>query len=306
MDQSTYPSFTLVFIVIALVIIFAFAIYSIRKVRRNKLQLKLRLEKAEQVKRDEVVDRRLHAAEDEPILKWLEGFEDIPKDDLERLSSYPDLPKHFREKWGDAVDDAKRDIEDARLTLTSQAEEQQRVDQANKALIAIMNESDEVAQFTALYMFIEESGLMPNVDEEHSDWAFGRIEMQEEQMQKLLLERAQAGDQQSFKVLFEIANDKWDDHEYPSDWDELVAKMVKNPSSYHFGEQFETLRQEMDRGGLRLLASEALSEKSLLKAKYVLAIVNKVNNSRYSWRDEVGEVRLAQLADMVNEAWNAQ
>lgn len=304
MDQSTHLGTLLASIVIAIIVVVVVVSF-IRKVHRSKRQEAAKLAEVEQTKQANADDLRKHENEDRPVTKWLEGLERIPKDDLEKLSSYPQPPDNFRDRWEDAVDEGERLIEDARTALQKQVEEQQRIDKANQTIRSIKDESDEVAQFIALYVFIEELGLMPYVDDEFSDWAYERQNNQADAMWTILLERARAGDQMCLNLLLAGEFDAWQDKEYPDDWDELIATMVKNPTVNHFGDTFDEVWDELEHGDLRLLASEALSERSLVKAKYVLAIVN-TEDRRHNWSEEVGEVRLGLLADMVNEAWNAQ
>jgi hypothetical protein len=127
-----------------------------------------------------------------------------------------------------------------------------------------------------------------------------------------MLERARQGDAESFHAFktYVFAHRFDEDgyryqasRNYPTieDWNELLVRFVKKPV---FAD-FQSVRTEYASGEVRLLAAEALRKGSLVKAQLVLALCDERRARRggptyFPWREEVGDVLLAELAKLVD------
>ncbi len=95
---------------------------------------------------------------------------------------------------------------------------------------------------------------------------------------------------------------------FPADWNNLVASAFVSPS---LG-SFIGCERNPERGSVRLRAAGALLPsqswmQQLLDAKIVLAYANERGyDGRYTWRDEVGPVLLAEVSKLVVSIHRAQ
>lgn len=88
---------------------------------------------------------------------------------------------------------------------------------------------------------------------------------------------------------------------FPPDWNDMVARYIESPSVH----DFIGVGGDQELGRLRLMAAEALRDRSLTNAKIVLAKADQPSYSykgaKYPGRDEVGPVLLAELAKLVKQ-----
>lgn len=96
----------------------------------------------------------------------------------------------------------------------------------------------------------------------------------------------------------------------PSDWDDLVTELLETPSIH----DFQLIQRQPAPGAIRLLAAQALDERSLKLGKIVLAFCSRRedvmgdggyrNSGRsrqavWPYRQEIGDVLLAEVTKMV-------
>lgn len=125
-----------------------------------------------------------------------------------------------------------------------------------------------------------------------------------------LLGKARAGDAVAFHELFDFYRSEWPKIEryqrvglkfeknLPDDWDQIVVRCLKSPAVKHFA-RFEI---DMPAGYWRLKAAGIINDGSdLVGALKVLAVANHYEHYLgMIWREEIGDVLLAELARLVD------
>jgi hypothetical protein len=137
-----------------------------------------------------------------------------------------------------------------------------------------------------------------------------------------LYEKARLDDSESMEVLVSLVTPDPDDHPedslfqertgeayaFPPDWNKLIVRLFENPSL----EVFVGCEREPDPGVVRRRAARALLpdlswEERLVNAQIVLAYANRRDdNDQYVWKDEVGEILLAEVSKLVATIHNDQ
>lgn len=90
-------------------------------------------------------------------------------------------------------------------------------------------------------------------------------------------------------------------YDYPADWNELVAKLIKNPSLA----DFNVSGSDPAPGDIRLRTAHLIQETSvepihrLSEAKILLAYSKLQTRNGYYWREEIGAVMMAELPKLV-------
>ena len=283
-----------IIVIIALVLVFR----SRRKKRVEAEREEVRIA-TEEAKRQDERERREHATEDAPVIKWLDGFKAIDPDDTQKQAEYPDAPEEYRDYWSYQVQSVTNTIEYAREDINNAAVEAQMAEDAAVKFNAAKAETNDAAQFIALQQLMDDDTITEYMSDEDYDWAEARIDELEAGVWDQLVEQARAGDRASFKTLRKMKSDD-DSYKYPKDWNEIVVVMIKNPTPEDFKGDLDKLRNKLESGDMRLMAIEALKEPSLLKAKIVLALVNDDEKWAHT---EVGEPLLTKLGEMVVDAW---
>jgi len=84
--------------------------------------------------------------------------------------------------------------------------------------------------------------------------------------------------------------------EYPSDWNDLVARFYRSPAVHHF----IGLEPNRQTGYWRQQAAEVLRRRgSLTDALMVLAVADQRTHHGHVWREEIGDRLLSDLAKLV-------
>mgnify|MGYP000977548246 CR=1 FL=1 len=83
----------------------------------------------------------------------------------------------------------------------------------------------------------------------------------------------------------------------PDNWNDLVVTYFRTPSI----ETFDGFNPNPEDGRVRLMAAQALRNRSLVLGQVVLAYCSKnPSGKRYPYRDEIGDVLLAEVTKMVH------
>lgn len=230
---------------------------------------------------------------------WLKLAKSVDRDDAAALDSVPEPRKAWRSD--DRIANAYWRLLEAKRRLEIRTRFHEAVLQLQSAE-SLDDKLDEMSQ------------LM------NDEWAAAREDVQwlREQMHPLavakaqsLLQAAQAGDAATFNefrsyVLVgglsysSYAQQAGEAFALPDNWNTLMLRFVKNP----LPSDFHGIRLDFVAGELRLLAATALRTSSLTTAQVVLAMCNHKRGSYGTspsyWREEVGDVLLADLAKLVD------
>jgi hypothetical protein len=206
-----------------------------------------------------------------------------------------------------AWDEALAKIDAARKRLRVIDQEEERVELRIKAapeLALIRKMTDKETQRKALselrdaYSAIWDKPGGP-LTKANLAWAKSTLADLTHQRADSLLEFSRGGDAKSFKQLERWVS-RWDfqyyhgsEYSYPADWNELVAKLVDEPST----SAFVDIKPSPDTSNVRTLALTALSEQSLVKAAVILAYAESRSNIKHA----LGKGLFDQLTEMVKE-----
>ena len=174
--------------------------------------------------------------------------------------------------------------------------------------LAIQSKEDDPAELAMLKV-----NLVRHPDDRALEILNATVESLEKEVRQWFegaLEAVRSGDKNQFFAICSFMTEeptarysKGITFDYPDDWFDLVAQNVENPSI----SDFAILNTDVERGAIRQLAAEALRDRSLTNAKIALAFCAISKRYGYKdpvshpWREEIGDVLMAELAKMVAE-----
>jgi len=218
------------------------------------------------------------------IIAWLKKT-GINASDQERVDAGAP-PSGWNTQFNDEVQRALEDQEWSRINLEEIAE-------VATAVATIRSGSMKPGEeLVALNKVLKNGDLISTEDLE---WMKARVQTKGIEAGAELLAAAREGDAASFKELRKHHRDGlWpaEGEKRPDDWNDLVARFIKNPKF----RTFKGLDEDPKAGDLRLKAVAALRSESLKEAKIVLAYCNYTD----VWRKEVGELLVNDLAKLVD------
>lgn len=265
---------------------------------RKYLQAKERRRQADQFA------KRVKLEKEKPIRDWLAQIK-IAGYDNEMLVAVGNPPAG----WED-FENVTEMIQRQQRSKSYLAEFAALTKDADVHMIKIRQTTDPVRQYELL--FEVSSHYVSSTEDKH--W----IEVQRCEKTPLyadlLLQLARGGDSASFIKLNKLTQlSEYDYSDYrtrtnshythPTDWNDLTARFYENPSLA----DFRILNCDPTEGSVRLMAAEALANRSLRDAKIVLAhcatenFIGSYRNEQiiWPWRSEIGDVLMAELAKMV-------
>lgn len=255
----------------------------------------------------------------EPVYDWLERVDKAGNSNRE-LAAIPDPPE-VHEEWGflvHMVANRMGRVTGARSRMQLEAERERQDREILDGLLARVNnpEGSLVDRFGA--------ALAIKFDKSHISWRLTESEFADlrnylqgnlQGYVDTLLTAARGGDRDSFIELAKLTLDVYDQqyeeitrerYEDPEDWDDLVVRFHENPKIT----DFRWVNEKQSPGAVRHMAARALEQRSLKEAQIVLAFCS-LSDTYYSgrhtyqkywpWRDEIGNVLLAELTKMVRK-----
>lgn len=233
-----------------------------------------------------------------PIWEWYEAANMLVYEDLANFASppanYSIVP--VAEQMAKKQDRIRKEIKQSKKDKLRFKQE------AVEWLHAIQQDPDEDSQYEALRLQRTRERHLHYLSKDDSAWVENRLRELTLTHAQLLLAEMRSGDVEAYAKLVELTssgyrsapsaywNQTGEAFKVPSDWDNVVAQIFKNPSL----DEFRFVRRDVAPNDVRLMAAAALRSQSIRQAKIVLAFC-----AYEKYQAEVG-IMAAELAKLVD------